>query len=99
MNIVIRGFGGGNLILKGYGPHAESFTLSADAGSFALTGQPVTFTRTYRLTCSAGSFTLTGQPATLTWSGALTEFAVFVDQYQATSRMRIDPYSATSHYL
>jgi hypothetical protein len=40
-------------------------TLTADAGSFALSGQAATLSLVRRLSAESGSFTVTGQPASL----------------------------------
>ena len=49
------------------------YTLTADAGSFTLTGQDATLTygsaSGYTLTAEAGAFTLTGSDATFAYSG------------------------------
>jgi hypothetical protein len=47
-------------------------TLTADAGSFTLTGQDASLTQALRLDGAAGSFALTGQDATLDWDQKLT---------------------------
>lgn len=44
---------------------AQAFTLTAEAGSFTLSGQVATFGLTRKLTANAGSFTLSGQNALL----------------------------------
>jgi hypothetical protein len=44
---------------------ANSYTLTAGSGSFALTGSAATLKAARLLTASAGSFTVTGSPATL----------------------------------
>jgi hypothetical protein len=47
------------------------YSLSCDAGSYAVTGSDATLQRTgtYSLTCDAGSYAVTGSNATLTYSG------------------------------
>lgn len=49
-----------------------TYTLTAQAGSFTLTGANATLTATRNLTAQAGSFTLTGSNATLSKSYTLT---------------------------
>jgi hypothetical protein len=52
-----------------------AYTLTAGAGSFALTGKPATLTAARKLTAGVASFLLTGKPATLTAARALTAAA------------------------
>lgn len=47
-----------------------NYTLTAAAGSFAITGVAAGLKAARKLTASAGSFAITGNNATLTWSGA-----------------------------
>lgn len=51
---------------------AGSYTLTADAGSFTLSGQDATLSKSRILTADAGAFTLTGQDATLARNRFLT---------------------------
>ncbi len=51
----------------GGGVAANAYTLTAEAGSFALGGQSATLKRGLRLDAAAGSFSLTGQAATLNY--------------------------------
>lgn len=60
--------GGGGSIPVG----VATYTLTADAGPYTLTGQPTTFLRTYVLDATLGDYTLTGNATTLTYSGAVT---------------------------
>lgn len=57
-------------IQSGGGPTA--YTLTCDAGSFTLSGQDATLTKTSILVADAGSFSLTGQDATLALGRVLT---------------------------
>jgi hypothetical protein len=53
------------------GPSAGgAYTVTADAGSYALSGQAATLTKNSVLTADAGSYSLSGQAATLSWAGA-----------------------------
>lgn len=55
-------------------PSGSNYTLTADSGTFTLTGQDVTLTYAglthYTLTADSGSFTQTGSDADLIYSGA-----------------------------
>lgn len=51
------------------------YELTAESGSFTLTGTDASFTypyANYSLTCSGGTFTLTGTPAALLWGRRLS---------------------------
>ena len=57
-------------IFVGPGGAAGSYTLTALAGSYALTGQNADLLKSNLLTASTGSYSLTGQTATLTYAAA-----------------------------
>jgi hypothetical protein len=57
---------GRNVIAVAYfKPTANAYTLACDYGTYALTGQPVTFKRTYVLAAEQGSYALAGQAVVL----------------------------------
>jgi lambda family phage minor tail protein L len=51
---------------------ATAISLAANAGSFALTGQAISFILGFGIVAAAGSFALTGQSAGLVWQHVLT---------------------------
>lgn len=57
-------------IFAGPAAAAGVYELIANNGSYSLTGQSATLTKTYEVTASNGSYSLTGQSADLTWAGA-----------------------------
>jgi hypothetical protein len=52
---------------------AAGYTLTAEAGSFALAGQAVALPRSYRLAVEPGGFALAGSDVALAYSGAATQ--------------------------
>jgi hypothetical protein len=54
-----------NAVFKG-GGGGTAYTLTADAGSYAVTGTAVTFPVTRKITADSGSYLVTGTAATLT---------------------------------
>ena len=58
---------------------AQTFILTADAGTFTLAGQDATLLVNRRLQADAGSFTLNGQDATLTYTPISGAFVLSAD--------------------
>jgi hypothetical protein len=56
-----------NAVFKG-GGGGTAYTLTADAGAYAVTGTAATLTAQHRMTVDAGSYLVTGTAATLTAS-------------------------------
>ena len=50
---------------------AQSYSLSADAGSYTITGGSATFARIRVINGSAGSYAITGQDATFDYNPAV----------------------------
>lgn len=57
-------------------PAPNAYTLTAQAGSYTLTGQSATLSRNRTLTASAGSYSLTGQSAVITHALAVTGYTL-----------------------
>jgi hypothetical protein len=55
-----------------FGAGTAAYTLTADAGSYTITGQTANLTSTRTLTADAGSYTIGGQDATLSYGRILT---------------------------
>lgn len=53
-----------------------SFTLTADAGSYSVTGSSVTLKSTRTMSVAAGSYTVTGSAVTLTFSGGSVNYVL-----------------------
>lgn len=54
------------------GGGGTTYTLTAQAGSYAISGQAATITRSRLITAQAGAYTYTGQSATITRSRLIT---------------------------
>jgi hypothetical protein len=61
-----------------------SFTLTADAGSYSITGTAVTFPATRKITPVSGVYTITGTAATLTKSGSQNTLTADAGSYTVT---------------
>ena len=61
---------GADATLTYSGSAGPTYTLSAGAGTFSLTGAAASLKYGRRLVAGAGTFALTGAPVTLTYSGA-----------------------------
>ncbi len=73
----------------------QNFTLTAQAGSYSLTGQSATVARNRALTASAGSYSLSGQSATLVKGRVLTAQA---GSYSVTGQSADIDYAAVTGY-
>lgn len=76
-------------------PEPNAYTLTAQAGSYSLTGQSATITRNRALTASAGSYAVTGQSATLVKGRVLTAQA---GSYSLTGQSANIDYAAVTGY-
>lgn len=57
-------------------PAPNAYSLTAQGGSYALTGAPATISRNRSLTASGGSYSFTGQQATITYAAASVNYTL-----------------------
>ncbi len=63
---------GDKVLLESAGGGGSTYTLTADAGSYAITGVSATLKRTYVWAVAAGSYLITGQDVTFSNVRSLT---------------------------
>ena len=57
-------------------PQPNAYTLTAQGGSYSVTGQSATILKSEYLVASGGSYTLTGQQAVITWAAGLNAYTL-----------------------